>query len=83
MSPRPTSVPTSVTAGLDGSGQTDPFYLQGSYAVSWTTTGDGVPRNLEAALYRGDDHALIAELVSVHPPASETIPASPPVSIGL
>lgn len=34
--PRPTFVPAGINAGLNASGVTDPLYLAGSYAVSWT-----------------------------------------------
>ena len=34
--PQPASEPSTIQVGLTGSGRTDPFYLQGSYAVGLT-----------------------------------------------
>src|SRR3954465_5575036 len=34
--PRPSFTPAAIRAGLAGSGDTDSFYLAGTYAVGWT-----------------------------------------------
>jgi hypothetical protein len=63
--PRPTFVPAGINAGLDASGVTDPLYLAGSYAVSWTL--EPAPDSscqLEAALYRAADQKFIMQLVA-------------------
>ena len=63
--PRPTFVPAGMTAGRDASGETDPLYLAGSYAVSWTLEpGPDTACQFEAALYRAADRTLIGQLVA-------------------
>jgi hypothetical protein len=63
--PRPTFVPAGITAGMEAGGETDSFYLAGSYAVSWTLepARDSSCR-LEAALYRAADRVFIVQLVA-------------------
>jgi hypothetical protein len=57
--PRPTFVPVAMVVGLDGSGDTDLMYLQGTYAVTWTA-----PCDFRAGLHRAEDRTLILQLVS-------------------
>jgi len=63
--PGPTFIPAGITAGLDASGETDPFYLAGDYAVSWTLAPpQDSACQLEAALYRAADRVVIMQLVA-------------------
>lgn len=70
--PRPAFAPAAVVAGLPGSGETDPFYLQGSYVVTWAA-----PCQFTAALYRGDDRTLVSELVSTASPSGASSNVDP------
>ena len=62
--PRPVFNPAGITAGLDQSGRTDPFYLAGTYSVSWTLQPQpDSPCHFEAALYLVSDGRVILQLV--------------------
>jgi hypothetical protein len=64
--PQPTFVPSTVTAGLRGVPRTDPFYLQGTYLVSWRAAPvGGSSCHLEATLVRAADNTEVTALVSV------------------
>ena len=62
--PRPVFHPAGITAGLDKSGRTDPFYLAGTYGVGWTLRPEADSAcHFEAALYVVSDGRMILELV--------------------
>jgi len=63
--PRPTFVPEGIVAGTGGSGEIDPLYLSGSYAVTWTLEPAADTRcRLDAGLYRADDGGFVMQLVT-------------------
>jgi hypothetical protein len=73
MYPRPTFVPSEVTAGLDSSGETDAIYLEGTYSVRWSLAPVAdASCHLEAALYRAADRVLVTQLV----PTTESMAGS-------
>jgi hypothetical protein len=63
--PRPTFIPSSLTAGLPGSGRTDAFYLQGSYSVTWSDARlSPLTCPVDAALIRDEDGVQVARLTA-------------------
>jgi hypothetical protein len=76
--PRPTFIPSSLTAGLPGSGRTDAFYLQGSYSVTWSDARlNPLTCPVDAALVRDEDGVQVARLSATQfqHPAPQTDPA--------
>jgi hypothetical protein len=75
--PRPTFIPSSLTAGLPGSGRTDAFYLQGSYTVTWSDPRlNPLTCPVDAALIRDEDGVQAARLTAARVPqrAAQTDP---------
>jgi hypothetical protein len=78
--PRPRFEPSTVVAGGRDLDQTDPIYLQGSYAVAWTADTQGASTcHLAVALFQAEASVKVQDLVTAVVAQPSQAGDSPPV----